>query len=535
MIKDLAESTDNEQLTADVAIVGAGVAGLLLATKLADRGHRVVVLESGGRLQAGDTHPLNEVVQDGDFYAGATKGRFRCLGGTSSRWGGALIPLLEDDYEERSHVGLPAWPVRRSELHCHLPQVERLFGVDRGSYEEDFIREVGSKAILSPGDSAFRLRFAKWPTFRRRNVALLLARPLESHSNLQVWTNATVADFDLDREAGLLTSMHARHESGRSITVVAQSFVICAGAIESTRLMLMLNRLGAGQADTSLGRYFFDHISAKIGELRSAAPTVLNRVAGFRFVGKTMRSVRFELSPEAQRKNSVGSAFGHISFRAERPGGFDALRSTLRTIQRRGYPSPGQIALMLQDAPYLSRALLWRVAHQQLYWPTPAAYELHVAAEQLPQAANKISLADARDRFGMPLAAIDWRMRPQDFAAFSVFKNEFERYWMRKQLTNAAAIDWIIDGNVGSSAIAAGDVFHPGGTTRMSDSARNGVVDRDLRCFAIPNLWVSSTSVFPSGASANPTLTLMLLTLRLAEHLTSRLSQTAGARVDAGA
>jgi choline dehydrogenase-like flavoprotein len=62
-------------------------------------------------------------------------------------------------------------------------------------------------------------------------------------------------------------------------------------------------------------------------------------------------------------------------------------------------------------------------------------------------------------------------------------------------------------------------VFHPGGTTRMGRNAREAVVDTNLKAFAIANLWVASTSVFPSGASANPTMTLLLFTLRLADHL----------------
>ena len=53
----------------------------------------------------------------------------------------------------------------------------------------------------------------------------------------------------------------------------------------------------------------------------------------------------------------------------------------------------------------------------------------------------------------------------------------------------------------------------------MGSDGRSAVVDQNLRTFAISNLWISSTSVFPSGASANPTLMLMLFSMRLADHL----------------
>src|SRR5579863_4870131 len=98
VINDLASQLEaRRDVETDVAIVGAGIAGLLLATRLRRHGLRVTVLESGGFEQNGETHPLNRVVQTGDAYSGATRGRFRCLGGTSTRWGGALLPYLTND------------------------------------------------------------------------------------------------------------------------------------------------------------------------------------------------------------------------------------------------------------------------------------------------------------------------------------------------------------------------------------------------------------------------------------------------------
>src|SRR5262245_42437278 len=116
MILDLAQSCPEGPQRTDVLIVGAGTCGLLLASKLRARGLHVDVLESGGMDQSEPIHPLNHVVQLGRMYRGATVGRFRCLGGTSTRWGGALIPFLPADFEARPQLGLGPWPVRYSEL-----------------------------------------------------------------------------------------------------------------------------------------------------------------------------------------------------------------------------------------------------------------------------------------------------------------------------------------------------------------------------------------------------------------------------------
>src|SRR5580704_9439507 len=99
-------------------------------------------MESGGREQATETHPLNHVIQLGDAYSGAAYGRFRCLGGTSTRWGGALIPFVEHDLRARPYLGLSAFPVGMEAIRPYLVEVESLFGLDPGSYEEDFVRQI---------------------------------------------------------------------------------------------------------------------------------------------------------------------------------------------------------------------------------------------------------------------------------------------------------------------------------------------------------------------------------------------------------
>src|SRR5262245_64350427 len=94
MIRDLNEQQEQAlRIEAEVLVIGAGIAGLVTATKLSERGLRVVVVESGGRTQESDTHPLNRVEQNGQLYTGAER-RYRCLDGTSNHRCGAKIPVL---------------------------------------------------------------------------------------------------------------------------------------------------------------------------------------------------------------------------------------------------------------------------------------------------------------------------------------------------------------------------------------------------------------------------------------------------------
>src|SRR5262245_47143344 len=124
LIKDLAETSGNIQTTAKVCIIGAGIAGLLTGWRLSTKGIPVILLESGPRNATDAVHPLNVVEQLGQNYKGATRGRFRCLGGTSTRWGGQLVPIPRNAMEPRPYIGLPGWPLSPGELLGYLPEVE---------------------------------------------------------------------------------------------------------------------------------------------------------------------------------------------------------------------------------------------------------------------------------------------------------------------------------------------------------------------------------------------------------------------------
>jgi choline dehydrogenase-like flavoprotein len=130
LLRDLT-GTGVHKHDADILIIGAGTAGLLMASRIRKLGRRVVVLESGGVHQHAEENPLNQVIQLHTEYKGATSGRFRCLGGTSTRWGGALIPFQAADMESE------VWPVKWKDLDSYLIELEEIFCLTHGLYDVD--------------------------------------------------------------------------------------------------------------------------------------------------------------------------------------------------------------------------------------------------------------------------------------------------------------------------------------------------------------------------------------------------------------
>src|SRR5262249_36104871 len=154
--------------------------------------------------QKNDTHPLNEVVFTRAVYSGAADGRFRCLGGTSTRWGGALLPFLASDLRQGN------WPIPYSEIIAYRTAAEQLFCIPEGPYEEPelFVSHDGKPTHIP--------RLAKWPPFPKRNVFNLVENEVRTRTNLRVILNACATDFEV--ENGGLKRIVARAVDGSALT-----------------------------------------------------------------------------------------------------------------------------------------------------------------------------------------------------------------------------------------------------------------------------------------------------------------------------
>jgi choline dehydrogenase-like flavoprotein len=312
---------------------------------------------------------------------------------------------------------------------------------------------------------------------------------------------------------------------------MANQYLIAAGTLETTRLLLLADRQSNGSISRdcdALGRYFNDHLGVDAAIIRPRDNTMTNRILNDRIRLNSQRHLHFELRPEVQRKHGIGSAYFEIG--SDLPDS-SALVTAKQVVQRL---KRGQVAVsyqdiraILHDSPSLFRAAQWRWMRNHYYWPSNANVYIVIRIEQLPQWHNRISLSDQKDALQLPKLKLEWKKTDADEKLFRVMIEKIDRYW-KANFSDVCDLEWkseVLNSEVGVVNLAM-DLAHPAGSTRMGTSPSDSVVDPHLRVHRIENLSVVSASVFPSSGSANPTLTIMHLAMRAADAIARQRPST---------
>jgi choline dehydrogenase-like flavoprotein len=138
---------------------------------------------------------------------------------------------------------------------------------------------------------------------------------------------------------------------------------------------------------------------------------------------------------------------------------------------------------------------------------------LHVA-EQAPHRDNRVLLGVERDRFGQQRVRIDWTFTEEDSAAIMRSQD-----FVAAELKKAGLGLWRVARENGKPVIKSASTGHFLGATRMSKRPEDGVVDAHCRVHGVENLWIASSSVFPTGGYANPTLSICAFGIAIADAI----------------
>ncbi|MEY4578418.1 MAG: hypothetical protein RL701_3121 [Pseudomonadota bacterium] len=516
---------------ADVCVIGAGIAGLIAAVRLArSQQLRVVVVESGVGKDDMAAGLFDQIDNPSPNYQGAM--RARGLGGTSARWCGKLLPLSASDLEARPWVDVPSWPFGFDELYRYRVEIERMMRVDAGSSESDAGAWLDVHGLLPASDAEFATRWPKLPSAARHDLVHVLRAELETRTNLTIWLGATVTGFRFTPEQRV-AEITATNLTGQTVSIHAREYLIAAGTLESTRLMLVADRQSGGAVSRTtdrLGRHFNDHLALHVAQLqpRPRVRRHVNRMLADRWLTGAARHLHFELRPHVQQRHRVGSSYFDFALEMAHDSALSQRRLATHALRRGQLLSAAaHTKLLLSDLPSLWSTLHWRLLDKQQCWPADASVYAKVWIEQLPLHRNRIVLSEKCDALGQPLIAVEFHRTQFEERSLRTCVDRLKAFWSRHRLSEQCALEWA-EGSFaadGSSVQAATEQAHPAGSTRMGNDPKTSVVDAHLRVHAMPNLSIASAAVFPSSGSANPTFTIMQLALRAAEAIETKLEK----------
>ncbi len=527
-----------QKLRADVCIVGAGPAGLTVAYELRDSGLEVLVLEAGPADPPAAGVPVRSTHNVGLPYDPAVT-RSAGVGGSSVLWDIVtpagpdrvrLRELDELDLEARGLSSVPGWPLGWSELAPHYRRARELFG-------------LGALDTSREGPVVGRLVRRAYSFGPRAVFTTEIPAALAAHPRVRVMAGWTVTEVMTAEDGHRVTHLRCSSADHGAALVEAGAYVLAGGGIENARLLLASRRVrpaGLGNAHDLVGRYFMEHPHYLSGVFIPAGDQVPPPAEDGRrpwdivVSGGHARQDKFAVDPALLRHHGLLNAaykvqrhtgpampaFGHDG-RVDQPV-VDAY-TALRAAVRRRSPvevTPRQLARLAAYAPQLARHAYERISPVtgRSAWHT--TLRVRAMGEQEPTRHSRLTLAPTLDRLGVPEARLDWRLSDLDI-----------RSMVEGQRLIADDLGALLGGRVVTLLGRDGEPrpvggAHHMGTTRMSSSPRDGVVDPQCRVHDVSNLYIAGSSVFPTGGAANPTLTLVALAARLAGHLARELTGT---------
>jgi len=535
--------SDASGLSADepyVVIVGSGVAGALLADRLSRAGIRVLILEAGKQITRSEavslyrdswrrdpqsayerqSHASYPDRNAPDRYL-SIKGEatywcdyLRLVGGTTWHWGGTTPRFLPMDFELRSRYGVGRdWPLTYSEIEPYYLQAEQELGVSGDSIDDHGSPRSGpypmpatpmlySDQVIARYLKQHNIRVKVLPA--ARNSHIYRGRPAccgnnscipicpsgakysaNIHINNAIQHGAHLIDNSVAyavhvNSSGQVESINYKSPDGQSHTIKGRYYVLACNAIETPKLLLISRSENTpdGVANYSglVGRCLMDH------------PTVAKA---------------FLMSEPIYtgRGPQVVSALDHGrdgAFRSQHAAGQCILSMFAPDIQ-------SYVTSLIEEEKD------WESIDNRLEYFATHHGHISVLLEQLPDTENRIKPSNSEfDAIGIAKPEIymkldSYLVNAADY--FNNFLNEIIGFLMANKISDFEF------GNLWAS--------HPMGTTCMGDNSKMSIVDRNCRSHDHPNLFIAGSSVFPTGGTANPTLTIAALSLRLADYMKS--------------
>ncbi len=521
MIDDARKIRAGTRIEADLCIIGGGAAGLTLAHELLDSRLKVVLLEAGGQRPDRATQSL--LAGESPGYEPLEQTRLSCLGGTTRVWSGWCRPLDPSDLAPRAWVGADGWPFDRSALNPFYERAHAICELGPFDYRTDAWESESSRRLPLPERLIETVVFQLSPPTRfGRAYGPIVA----AAKNITVLSRAVATELVPDPACRAISHVNIVTLSGTSFAVAARVYVLAAGGIENARLLLLSDSVqatGLGNAYDQVGRYFMEHpyVTSSTVSLARNHPSLRfywPHSAGRSGARARVRGVFVMPKARLEVERLLQCALfllppheAHPSMTTETATALRRLRLSLQS----GWSFPQNrklLSTVLRDPVLTSRVLANRILRRDTYFRRTRRLAVRTFCESVPNPLSRVRLVPTRDQLGRRRVRLNWKAGEPELRSMTRVHELLDEGLRR---TGIGHVDRT--GLDESSALESGR--HHMGTTRMHSDLRRGVVDENCRVHGLGNLFIAGSSVFPTAGYANPTLTIVALAIRLADHI----------------
>jgi choline dehydrogenase-like flavoprotein len=520
MLIDARTVPDGRRIECDVGIFGAGAAGLTIAREFIGSGRNLCLVESGGL----ELDPATQALYEGDNvglpYFPLDVCRLRQFGGTTNHWGGVCLPFKPEDFEQHSWLPHSGWPIDLDDMQPYIERAVAFLDLPAVGWNIEHWERMTGEHPFSFDQAKLRSQVLLVKPMRMGPV---LQQEFEQARGVHVYLNANAVEIETTDTASHVTSVRVQTLAGNQLTVVGKLVVVALGGIENPRLLLLSNRVqteGLGNGHDLVGRFFMEHATFRGGIIQPTSAAV--DIGFYRKIqfdnGEYALSSQWMLPPEVHQTEEIAPVLLDIEpvyDPAYMSAGVQSLRHLKTALTKRQLPDDlmADIGNLLGDFGVIAALAVNRVRYGQ---PPVERIDVDPLIIPMPNPDSRVLLGDRTDALGCRRVKLDWRL------------TELDKRSARRALEIAAAEIGRLE--IGRMKITMSDddttwpddlegVYHHLGTTRMHDDPRHGVVDRDCRVHGIDNLYIAGSSVFPTAGTGSPTLMIIALALRLADHL----------------
>ncbi|HZX25632.1 MAG TPA: GMC family oxidoreductase, partial [Telluria sp.] len=281
--------------------------------------------------------------------------------------------------------------------------------------------------------------------------------------------------------------------------------------------------------------YFMDHPRMQTGQVRWSRAWARNKLYDIKYHymnsavathGQHLAAQLALTGATQEREQLLNSRVWFASvFPGEGSAGAEALfrykQATLQKDQPDWSPTRDLLTMMAHPFDTFGYGITRLVQPRMLI----RAVRFEIIVEPEPNPDSRVTLSGTeRDALGMPRVCVDWRLGTRVQRTFdrtlALIADE-----LRSTGVAEVDLDPPLEGGPWPSSLRREGTWHHMGTTRMHDSPRHGVVDRNCKVHGLHNLYIAGSSVFPTAGANFPTITLTALALRLADHLGHELQR----------